>query len=1216
MAKARKSADEQLDETNPHDQPLDAFAERDWCVEDDLQFPARTQIRKWVREEFLNRWRNFGLQYTHLAPGAENYAAGESTQYNAHTKQFGYDAVASQNAEHLAEWDQNIYKGPKTAWGTVVSSAIVEDPDDPDKDYQGFVLGGNGNFHDTYGFDSGDGVNGGGGEAKTLLGYDLSKQPRRHEIDERSYKFRPSPGITSIESEDIEPGKNFRKTTVSFTCWSQDQLDYLQPYFFQPGMTAIVEWGWNTFPRDSLITRCADDYKRVHRLWNNEKSNFRSNLVPNPSPVSEHLRRGCGNYGFAMGLITNFNYSMRDDGGYDCSIQISCMSEVGQQIMTSGAVDKQKEDSKFVDIKTFINKTLRRSLLGKYDIGSTMNEGLSPTEQKLKEEIRGSADDKVVKAAEEEAYKLARGRYFSFNMYDSSKPFMAGKSNANGGTYITVGYLIDIFNMFFARKSEGNMTNISHFTVYGCRCVAHPNIKSVDGSVLLIPNSVAPRWNTETFNGSTIAKTKSTGAHSARPAGYSVLKKGEAGGAKQCYKDTSQAFIDIVKAMNPGKSPPATIEEALKMSPRDDLYQILSVKATSGYNLQHPAISNKFDENLKEAVALSHGQKKIDRLKEAWVEANDCVRPFPDFASDTEEGPGITGNTMGYSGRIEDLYVNLDVITDSFNHGENASAILLDIMRKVSAAAGNIWKFAIIGRDLSTSSNIALALVDQNFSGSETVGQQKANAWVFPSHRGDSMVRELDLSVEPTSEMASMIVFGNLDKKNGFFAKEDHDLILKGAKNPLEGAVANLKDVDKHPTNIEDPEKYIVTASSKFFGVDATSASFPSYPVDKDLGQWDISYTDKDGKKKTLKADNEEDRDKNIDEIKKDKDKDESSIKTGSKRNKTKKQSYGSSVGPGDISRKRTFQIKADYDFVNKVAKKEGLEGSTNDMVWKHSSDMVNDDMDHERVRKRPTLHLVGKVIHFGTYTSGWNDVWKEPNQQDWPDDDKNYKIVSVTWHPTYKDPDTWFGSEIKEKTGYPYEVHLEELPGQETALHPSALQAYHNAKEKHGDDFDPNNSEHLDPKVAKYIKENNLSEEYLDKQDILTYKSNSNLNKKMSVSRANVKIHDDGYGTDKNDYEINIELVDIDRNRMKNFCELDPSPKNNIINNMPLPGVELTLKLDGIEGLRLYDTFNCAGIPKKYYEKGIFAITGVKHSIGDGDWSTTIESHYYPGVE
>ena len=48
---------------------------------------------------------------------------------------------------------------------------------------------------------------------------------------------------------------------------------------------------------------------------------------------------------------------------------------------------------------------------------------------------------------------------------------------------------------------------------------------------------------------------------------------------------------------------------------------------------------------------------------------------------------------------------------------------------------------------------------------------------------------------------------------------------------------------------------------------------------------------------------------------------------------------------------------------------------------------------------------------------------------------------------------------------------------------------------------------------------------------------------------------------------------------------------------------VDLSITLDGIEGLRLYDTFNCAGIPLKYYDRGIFGICGIKHSIGNGDW-------------
>ena len=38
--------------------------QKDWSMEDAVEFPSRSQIRTWVREEFYNRWRNIGLQYT------------------------------------------------------------------------------------------------------------------------------------------------------------------------------------------------------------------------------------------------------------------------------------------------------------------------------------------------------------------------------------------------------------------------------------------------------------------------------------------------------------------------------------------------------------------------------------------------------------------------------------------------------------------------------------------------------------------------------------------------------------------------------------------------------------------------------------------------------------------------------------------------------------------------------------------------------------------------------------------------------------------------------------------------------------------------------------------------------------------------------------------------------------------------------------------------
>ena len=211
------------------------------------------------------------------------------------------------------------------------------------------------------------------------------------------------------------------------------QLDYLEPYFFQPGMTLIVEWGWNTYPKEALLDLSARGYKTIHGIWNNEGLPVSENIAPDdipPSPAAYHLRKGNGNYGFAMGFISNFNYSIREDGGYDCSVMVSCMSEVGQQIMNKAGVDKRKDSNKYIDIKTFINTTLRRSLMGKNDVGANINDGLDPEDQKVLAVIKGESTSTIVSAAEQEAVKIARGRYFTFNKYNSAKPFMAGKSNA------------------------------------------------------------------------------------------------------------------------------------------------------------------------------------------------------------------------------------------------------------------------------------------------------------------------------------------------------------------------------------------------------------------------------------------------------------------------------------------------------------------------------------------------------------------------------------------------------------------------------------------------------------------------------------------------------------------------------------------------------------------------------------------------------------------
>ena len=94
------------------------------------------------------------------------------------------------------------------------------------------------------------------------------------------------------------------------------------------------------------------------------------------------------------------------------------------------------------------------------------------------------------------------------------------------------------------------------------------------------------------------------------------------------------------------------VNTALKQSPRDNLYEILS-----GY---------------------------------VYAEYPDAVKPFPDFAT-------LTGGvkTEGYSGRIQDLYVNYNVIKDAVLNGSNITEMLKDILKKVSEAWAVVYGILI-----------------------------------------------------------------------------------------------------------------------------------------------------------------------------------------------------------------------------------------------------------------------------------------------------------------------------------------------------------------------------------------------------------------------------------------------------------------------------------------------------------------------------------------
>ena len=107
------------------------------------------------------------------------------------------------------------------------------------------------------------------------------------------------------------------------------------------------------------------------------------------------------------------------------SLQVSCMSEVGQQIQQEAGLIPQKDSSKYTSIKQFINTTLRRSLMGKNDVGANINDGLDPEDQKKLEVSQGGANSKNSKSSRTRSSKNCTWSLFYFQQIQFSKTIYA-----------------------------------------------------------------------------------------------------------------------------------------------------------------------------------------------------------------------------------------------------------------------------------------------------------------------------------------------------------------------------------------------------------------------------------------------------------------------------------------------------------------------------------------------------------------------------------------------------------------------------------------------------------------------------------------------------------------------------------------------------------------------------------------------------------------------
>jgi hypothetical protein len=225
--------------------------------------------------------------------------------------------------------DQINYLGNKGAWIRVVSSVDLEEQfikyfKDQYGDFTGFtdtsnkpenlaknfvLFGGTSIYQSKTNNLLRSGINAGGSYA--ILG----------DTEVNEYGYKPMPGITSVTIESMGRMGSVRQATVNFRVSDKMQLDIMDALYFRPGFTLLIEYGHAKYIDNNGALKSTEEY-----MIDPFDENYSKESIG--IQISRNIQKSAGNYGGMLSVITSFNFSITQDGGYDCVLKTIAMGGV------------------------------------------------------------------------------------------------------------------------------------------------------------------------------------------------------------------------------------------------------------------------------------------------------------------------------------------------------------------------------------------------------------------------------------------------------------------------------------------------------------------------------------------------------------------------------------------------------------------------------------------------------------------------------------------------------------------------------------------------------------------------------------------------------------------------------------------------------------------------------------------------------------------------
>lgn len=650
------------------------------------------------------------------------FPAAIQTELRRRAKNRGMNPVISaqttwqHNNDDGGEWES--YRGPMTAWARVCSNGYGIEHENPSHDMPGFVFYGGKDFYTSYGINGGV-FNSPRGFAsnQTILGYTPDGMAHIIENDKLSDDYPihvPNPEIEKI-SATIQK-EILRRVRIEWTCFSFKQLEYMTPYFLVPGISVIVEWGWNHFNPASLLD--LDNEDELARLYNNPYPLYTDNILASK-----------GNYEVLFGIVTNFEWSI--DGN-----KIRCVTEVTSkdriwagQIVNENMVEKDESlanDEKPVRVVDSLKQFVTSYIAKFYDL-------IDPTKSadSIIEGILGDTNNplqafiKYVKDNHPTNYKE-----YLFGLFYGRDEKTVSLSKAVDGDFdyqksrthlwINMGLIIEIINFHSSQLKGVKDEPLFRIDVDDCVISAHPNLISSNGNILLIPNAKAPKYFSGLF-------------------GMNVQNKKE---ESQAYNLFSSEMGDYSDEYKKKMTPCGGITKAPKVKDMEEESKLM--KREVSLRWADRRLKTVLSPLLSPQIQRDNLSSIINSNRIRFSEKSEYLEfPF-DKDYEVEEGGSVRRYDRYFTGFFRNLYLNVSQLKEAVEDERNITyrQVLDDLFNRMNSAASDFWSFKLVGSTgrYNTTGLATMKIVD------DKMGQYTSNEgeiFTFDYYAADGLLQSV-----------------------------------------------------------------------------------------------------------------------------------------------------------------------------------------------------------------------------------------------------------------------------------------------------------------------------------------------------------------------------------------------------------------------------------------------------------------------------------------